>query len=161
MSLPIAGGPKGPSRPPTHKEVDLQTLMKLGMELEEATDGDVIGAELIDELAAELGVDASRLYAAAALTTELEIAAEHDVRFVVCAGGCQKWGALACLDELLALRERRVEQGAQAFDVVARRCLDRCSAAPAVLVHTPDGAALIEEATPAVLAEAVATACGD
>jgi NADH:ubiquinone oxidoreductase subunit E len=161
MKLPIGGGPRGPSRPPTHPELDATRLMRFGAALEEAASGGRLTTARIDDLAQEIGVDASRLFAAAALTTELAIASEREVQFAVCVGGCQGWGALACVDALVEIYQERDADGQPLFDIVPKRCLDRCSQPPAVMVHTRDGVATLPEATPASLADAVAAACGD
>jgi NADH:ubiquinone oxidoreductase subunit E len=161
MKLPISGGPRGPSRPPTHPELDAAKLMRLGVALEDAASGGALTTAMVDELSQELGVDASRLFAAAALTTELAFANERDVQFAVCVGGCQGWGALACVDALVEIYQERDADERPLFDIVPKRCLDRCSQPPAVMVHTRDGVATLPEATPSGLADAVAAACAD
>jgi NADH:ubiquinone oxidoreductase subunit E len=158
MSLPIAGG-RGPSRPPTHNELDLDKLSKLGLELDDIADDDLVRLDDLEELAQTLGVDESALLAAAALVTDYQIARDCDVQFVVCAGGCQKWGALDLLDELVRLRRDRLDAGQPAFDIATRGCLDRCQDAAAVIVNTADGAATLPQATPEQLAAAVTDAC--
>jgi NADH:ubiquinone oxidoreductase subunit E len=160
MSLPIAGG-RGPTRPPTHNELDLDKLSKLGLELDDIADDDAIRLDDLEELAQTLGVDESALLAAAALVTDYQVAREADVQFVVCAGGCQKWGALDVLDQLVRLRRDRLDAGQPAFDIATRGCLDRCQDAAAVLVNTPDGTATITQASPDTIASAVTDACGD
>lgn len=159
MSLPIAGGGKGPNRPPTHKPLNLDRMMNLGLAVEEAADGAPIGADAIDDLALEQGVDAGALYAAAATTTDVAFAREHEVAFVACGGVCQNWGALARLEQLVTLRQQRLDEGKPGFDIQARRCLDRCGQAPVIQIQTPDGTAWITEATEEAVAEAVAQAC--
>ena len=130
--------------------------MKLGLEVDEAADDEPITCDAIDELALELGVDPGDLYASAAVTTDVEIAREYEVAFVVCGGICQNWGALACLEILVDARRDRLDAGQPAFDIMAKSCLDRCEHAPAVMVRTPDGSALIEQADPHKLREAIA-----
>lgn len=133
--------------------------MNLGLAVEEAADGEPITGEAIDELALEEGVDAGYLYAAAAVTTEVEFAREHDVLFVACGGNCQNWGALDALEHLATLRQQRVDEGRAAFDIQARSCLDQCEHAPAVRMHTRDGDAFIARATRKAIDEAIALAC--
>ena len=159
MSLPIAGGSRRPTRSATHTSLDHQKMMKLGLEVEETADEQPISCDAIDELALELGVDPGDLYASAAVTTDVEIARERDVAFVVCGGICQNWGALECLEVLADTRRNRLDEDRPVFDIFAKSCLDRCEHAPAVQVHTPDGSALIEQATPAKLREAIAQTC--
>lgn len=161
MSLPIAGGgPKQPSREPTHKPADHKKLLRLGLSAEEAADGEAIRCDAIEELALEEGADPSHVYAAVALTTEIAFAREHEVAFVACAGKCQSWGALDVIDELTILRQRRIDDGQPAFDVQARSCLDRCEHAPVVMIHTPNGTAVLTQATRTTIAEAVGEAIG-
>ena len=159
MSLPIAGGSRRPTRSPTHKSLDHQKMMKLGLEVEDAADEQPITCDAIDELALELGVDPGDLYASAATTTDVEFARESKVAFVVCGGICQNWGALECLEVLSDERRERVDDGRPVFDILSKSCLDRCEHAPAVEVHTPDGNAVIEQANPDKLREAIEQTC--
>lgn len=164
MSLPIAGGPSRPPTPPSHQPLDLRRLMKLGVDLEDALEeegAEVVTPELIDSIADEQGVPATHLWAAAAMTTQLPFATVEKVRFVVCVGGCQGWGALDRLDQLLDIREQRLGGGLAGFDIHAKGCLDQCGKAPSIVVHTPDGTALIQASDEKALAEAVVQACGD
>lgn len=160
MSLPIAGGGAGSPRPPTHKPLDMNRMMKLGLAVEEAAEDAPIGGDALDELALDQGVDASHLYAAAAMTTDVEFAREHDVAFVVCGGTCQNWGALARIEQLVTLRQQRIDDGLPGFDIQVKRCLDQCGRAPVLQIRTPDGTAWLTEATEASVAEAVEQACG-
>lgn len=158
MSLPIAGKPR-PQEPATHQPLDLDRLMKLGVAVEDAADeadAEVVTLEMLEELGEEMGVAPGHLLAAAVMTTDLQIARDDEVNFVVCAGGCQGWGALDRIDELLAIRRQRAEAGERLFGVCAKNCLDKCQQAPAVFVHGPDGAAIIDRATRDKLEEAVA-----
>ncbi len=163
MSLPVLGKPK-PSRPATHAPLELDRLMKLGIALEDAAEAagvDQLTPELIADVAADTGAEESHLYAAAAMTTDLPFARISEVAFVCCAGGCQGWGALDRIDDLLALQRARAAAGQRGFDVLARNCIDRCAQAPAVLVVTPAGQALITDATRESLAGAVAQVCDE
>ena len=163
MSLPVLGKPR-PSRPATHAPLELDRLMKLGIALEDAAEAagaEQLTPELIADVAADAGVEESHLYAAAAMTTDLPFARTSEVAFICCAGGCQGWGALERLDDLLALQRARAQAGQRGFDVLARSCIDRCAQAPAVLVVTPGGQALITDATADSLAEAVAEVCDE
>ena len=147
--------PLGPTRPPTHRGLSFEKMAKLAAEIEEVADGGVVTAEALDDLAADLGAGVEAIYAALA-TTELRIETDSDVRFEVCAGGCQNWGALPVLERLVDSRNDRLENGAQAFDVVPRECLDTCRQAAAVVVVSPAGRGVIEAATPAKIDEAIA-----
>lgn len=165
MSLPISGaGPRGPQREPTHKALDHRRMMNLGLAAEDAAsdadegEGQSITCDAIDELALEEGVDAGYLYAAIAVTTELQVAREHDVAFIACGGNCQHWGALECLERLATLRQQRIDDGAPGFDIQARQCLDKCEQAPVVTLHTTSGTAVIERANKKKIDEAVAAA---
>lgn len=162
MSLPIAGKPR-PDRPATHKPLDLDRLMKLGVSVEDAAedaDEEIVTADMLEELGEDLGVAPSQLLAAAAMTTDLELARTEDVTFVCCAGGCQSWGALDLIDQLFDLRRDRAAAGKTLFNIHARNCLDRCRSAPVLLVHGPDGVAIIEAATADDVASAVDSVCG-
>jgi NADH:ubiquinone oxidoreductase subunit E len=158
MPLPIAPGGR-PTRPPTHKPIDLQQLITIASELEEALD--VAGAsaltpEVVEELAADLGASETRIYAAAALMTEIGCDHSAPTRFELCIGGCQGWGAVELLGHLLKRHAQRREGAQVPFGIVAKRCLDKCEHAPMVLLHTPDGTAGLPEATIAQLDEALA-----
>jgi len=156
MSTPIASTGAKPTRAPTHKPLDLNRLMSLSALIEDiAVDGRV-SAEALEDRAHEDGIPVEKLYVAAAVVADVEVTREHDIAFEVCAGGCQSWGALDVIEHLVSIRQERVEDGAPAFDVVPRRCLDKCAAAPAVVVVTPDGRAVIEQADADRLDEAVA-----
>lgn len=159
MSLPISGSSRGPSRPATHTELDVQKLSRLGLELDDIAEDDIVRLDDIEELAQTLGVDESALLAAAAMVTDYQVERSSDVQFVVCAGGCQKWGALDLLDELVRLRRDRLDAGQPGFDIATRGCLDRCADAAAIIVNTPDGAATLTQAEPGQLASAVSDAC--
>ena len=160
MSLPIAGGGR-PARAPTHKPLELRRVMQLAPELEEAVEEgghEVLTPELIEELAADLGASEKHLFAAAAMMTDLKFDESDPVRFEICVGGCQSWGALSVLEKLVQLRAKRIEAGETSFGVVPRRCLDKCDRAAVVIVKTPDGTAGLSEATPEAVEAAVAQA---
>lgn len=161
MSFSIGGGPRRPTRPATHQPLDVARLARLAAELEEVAREGQLEAEAIDELALERGVGAGELYAALVTSDALELRLHHEVRFQVCAGGCQKWGAVPLIEHLADARAERLEDGQAAFDIVPRACLDQCDKAAAVLVVSPDGHALIPEATTDDLDEAIAELLGD
>ncbi len=126
--------------------------MRLASILEDAveeSDSDLITPALIEEVADDNGVDRSQLYAAACVT-DLQFSLPEPITFRVCAGGCQKWGALERIEQLLDLQENH------SFNIQSRNCVDKCGQAPAVIVDTPDGVALIENASEQSIQEAIA-----
>jgi hypothetical protein len=132
-----------PTRSPTHRDLEFSKLASLGLEVEEAADGAPVAPEVLLELARDRGRPVSHYYAAAALAAEVELAIAHPVQAVFCAGKCQSWGALALIDRAAELWERRRD-----FDLVARACLDRCAQAAVCEIRTPDGTAVLTQATP-------------
>ena len=164
MPLPIAGGGGRPTRPPTHTPLDMRRLMSVATELDDAVavaaDGDDLSAvltpELVEELAADMAASEAYVYAAAALMTEIGCDNSDPVRFELCVGGCQGWGAIDLLKHLLNRHAQRRDDKQPTFGVVAKRCLDKCAHAPIVLLHTPDGTAGMPAATVAQLDEALA-----
>ncbi len=140
---------------PEHKTIDLNKLMRLSGEVEESASDGLVSAESMDELSADLGVPREQLYAGLGMAGSASMKLEHDVAFVVCTGGCQGSGALACVSELLDLRDDLVDEGSAAFDVIPSHCLNRCQSAPVVEVRSDDGTAVLARATPESLTEAV------
>jgi hypothetical protein len=161
MKLPIAGGgnPKVPSRSATHLEIEFAKLARLGMDVEEiAEDGAPLDVGALIDLAADNGKLVSHYYAGAALASDVALSSERPVQLVFCAGKCQSWGALDCLDRAAERWEARRDKGQPLFDIVARKCLDRCADAAVLEVRTPDGTAVVTRATPDLVDEALATA---
>jgi len=149
---------KTPTRSVTHEDIELRRLSSMGLELEEiAEDGVVQLAALID-LAEDRGRPPSHYLAAIALATSgeddqpyrVEPAAAVTVR--VCAGTCQRWGALDVLD---ALVERW--QTTKGLAIVPVSCLDRCDQAAACEIDGPHGKLVIAPANPANVTEALDT----
>jgi NADH:ubiquinone oxidoreductase subunit E len=162
MSLPLFRPKPVPSRPATHTALDLMKLMGLGGEIEEGLNmagADALDVALLEDLAGDLGVPISHLFAAAALTTQLPFAQGEGPTFTVCAGGCQRWGALPVLEALVAERARREQAGEPTFEIHAKRCLDQCDKAAVVAVQTDHGTGLLAEVTPASILEAAQLAC--
>ena len=160
MSLPISG--PNPNRAATHRGLDFTRAMKLGNDVGDDVGDEPITFEQLDEIAVERGIAHSHLYAAVATTTELEFdRTSHEVTFELCGGKCQLWGALERIDQLVDLRNERAEAGKQLFNVVTKSCLDKCDHAPVLALHTPDGMAVLTNATDKTIAEAVAQACGE
>jgi len=162
MSLPIAGGgAKVPSRSPTHREIDFNKLAGLGLDVEElaeSQDGAPLAPDALIGLAADRGKPVSHFYAAAALATDVQLAVAEKVQLVFCAGKCQSWGALDCIDRAAERWEARRDRGQPLFDLVTRKCLDRCADAAVCELRTPDGTAVITQATPDKIDEALKAA---
>ena len=118
----------------------------MGLELEEIADGDTVALPALVELAEDRGRPASHYLAAIPLATELRVAASGALVARVCAGTCQRYGALDLLDHL-------VEQGKVTIAPVT--CLDRCDQAPACELNGPHGQLVLAPATTAALDEAI------
>lgn len=147
-------------REPTHDALDNQTMARLGQIVELAAANQPISCNRIDELAAEHGVPASHLYASAAAVTTVEFAREYKTAFVVCGGGCQNFGSLELLQQLIDTRKPRLKAWfKKAFDIQARGCLNRCEQAPVMRLHTTDGVAYLERATENDLEDAIKMTC--
>lgn len=141
---------KLPTRSPTHEDVPISRLASMGLELEDIADGDQIALPALIELAEDRGRPASHYLAAIPLATELRVAASGAPTLRVCAGTCQRWGALDLLDHI-------VERAAAAKLTIAPvTCLDRCDLAPACEIHGDHGVLVLAPATRASLDEALA-----
>lgn len=126
-------------------------LSSMGMELDEiASDGKVALPALV-ELAEDRGRPASHYIAAIPLATELALVTDSDkVTLRVCAGNCQRYGALDLLDHLV---ERA--QGKGGFGIVPVECLDRCDHGPACELDGAHGKLVLAPATKSSLDEAL------
>ena len=137
----IAGVPKVPSHSPTHQDIEPGRLAALGFELEDiAEDGEVPLAALI-ELAEDRGRPPSHYLAAIPLATDLRVqpgGAALTAR--VCAGTCQRYGALDLLAHL-------AQRSAATVAIAPVACLDRCDQAPACELHGPHGQLVLAPAT--------------
>ena len=142
---------KTPTRSPTHADVELSRLASMGLELEDIADGDEVALGALVELAEDRGRPPSHYLAATALATELRVVPAAALTVRVCAGTCQRWGALDLLDHLV----ERHAKGGKPFAIAPVSCLDRCDLAPACEVHGPDGQLVIAPATAASLDEAL------
>lgn len=140
---------KTPTRSPTHEDVAMGRLAAMGLELEDIADGDTVPLPALVELAEDRGRPASHYLAAIPLATELRLAGSAPVTIKICAGTCQRWGALDLLDHLV----ERAAAGAIALAPVS--CLDRCDQAPACEIHSPSGQLVVAPATAATLDEAI------
>ncbi|HTL32986.1 MAG TPA: hypothetical protein VL326_07670 [Kofleriaceae bacterium] len=137
---------KLPTRSPTHEEVDPTRLASMGLELEDIADGDEVPLPALVELAEDRGRPPSHYIAAIPLATELKLAGKAPVSIRVCAGNCQRYGALDLLDHLVTK---------SAVQIVPVTCLDRCDQAPACEVHSANGQLVLAPATNANLDEAI------
>jgi NADH:ubiquinone oxidoreductase subunit E len=148
-----------PTRSPTHEDVPPATLAKLGLDLDEALEeagADALPHDKLVELAGDRGKPVSQYYAASVLATDVAVAPAHDVTLVFCAGVCQRWGALDCIDRAAERLEERTAKGQRGFDIAVRTCLDKCEHAPVCEIRTPDGTSVITQASPAKIDTALA-----
>jgi len=136
---------KVPTRSPTHEDIEPRRLASMGLELEDIAEDGVVTLDAIVQLAEERGRPVGHYIAAIPLATELQLAGGGKLRVRVCAGTCQRWGALDLLDHL-------AERNATIIPV---SCLDRCDQAPACEVHGDHGQLVIAPATKAALDEAL------
>jgi NADH:ubiquinone oxidoreductase subunit E len=119
----------------------------MGLELEEIADGDTVALPALVELAEDRGRPASHYLAAIPLATELRVAPRGTLVARVCAGTCQRYGALDLLDHLVA----------KPVTIAPVACLDRCDQAPACELNGPHGQLVLAPATTAALDEAIAS----
>lgn len=143
---------KLPTRSPTHADVEPSRLAAMGLELEEIAEGDAVGLAALVELAEDRGRPPSHYLAAVPLATELRVEAGAPLVVRVCAGTCQRYGALDLLDHLVD----RIGGGARCA-IAPVECLDRCDQAPACEVHGAHGQLVLAPATKASLDEAIAS----
>jgi NADH:ubiquinone oxidoreductase subunit E len=122
----------------------------MGLEIEEIADGETVALPALVELAEDRGRPVSHYLAAIPLATELRVAGNAPLTIKVCAGTCQRWGALDILDHLAD----RVMRGAK-VTLAPVTCLDRCDLAPACEVHGPHGQLVVAQATSKALDEAI------
>ena len=145
---------KLPARSPTHADVEPSRLASMGLELEEIADGETVALPALIELAEDRGRPASHYLAAIPLATELRLEAPEPLVVRVCAGTCQRYGALDLLDHLARRLERPAAAEAR-FSLAPVTCLDRCDQAPACELHGDHGQLVLAPATAASLDEAL------
>ena len=150
---------KRPNRPETHKPAPMMKLMDLGLEVEAEAAGEPATMELLNSIAYDQDASIEHLLAGAALMEGLTFERATDIRFKVCTGHCQRWGALPRLLHLVSLLQAGGADRKANFDIEPVECLDRCDRAPAVIVHTPDGVAALDGVTDADLTAAVEQLC--
>ena len=141
---------KLPTRSPTHADVEPSRLAAMGLELEEIADGETVALPALIELAEDRGRPASHYLAAIPLATELRLEGPAGLAIRVCAGTCQRYGALDLLDHLVEKVQRD-----PSFAIVPVTCLDRCDQAPACELHGGHGQLVLAPATAASLDEAL------
>jgi len=156
---------KLPTRSPTHEDVPPGRLAAMGLEIEDIADGDEVALPALVELAEDRGRPVSHYLAAIPLATELRLAGAAAITVRVCAGTCQRWGALELLDHLAErhlaerhLAERHLAERANrsaAFAIAPVSCLDRCDLAPACEIHGAHGQLVVAPATRTALDEAL------
>lgn len=145
---------KLPTRSPTHEDVPIGRLSSMGLELEELAEGDEVALPALIELAEDRGRPVSHYLAAIPLATELRVAGAGALTVKVCAGTCQRWGALDVLDHIV---EHIVEHAAASKLTIAPvTCLDRCDLAPAVEIHGAHGVLVLAPASLPGIDEALA-----
>src|SRR5262245_13431248 len=151
---------KLPTRAPTHEDVPPGRLAAMGLEIEDIADGDQVALPALIELAEDRGRPVSHYLAAIPLATELRLAGAATLTVRVCAGTCQRWGALDLLDHLVErhLAERAGNRAQLALAPVT--CLDRCDLAPACEIHGAHGQLVIAPATRHALDEALRELAG-
>jgi hypothetical protein len=145
-ALDCAAMTKVPTRSPTHEDIEPRRLASMGLELEEIASGDTVEIPALIELAEDRGRPPSHYLAAIPLATELTVARHSDLELRVCAGTCQRYGALDLIDGLV---------GKPRFDLVPVSCLDRCDQAPACELRGAHGQLVIAPATIAAIELAV------
>src|SRR5262245_53870157 len=154
---------KLPTRAPTHEDVPPGRLAAMGLELEDIADGEEVALPALIELAEDRGRPVSHYLAAIPLATELRLAGAGSITVRVCAGTCQRWGALELLDYLA---ERYLADRANAnanpsahasaqIAIAPVSCLDRCDLAPACEIHGAHGQLVVAPATRTTLDEAL------
>jgi NADH:ubiquinone oxidoreductase subunit E len=151
---------KLPTRSPTHEDVPPGRLAAMGLELEDIADGDTVVLRALIELAEDRGRPASHYLAAIALATELRVAPGAPVTVRICAGTCQRWGALDLLDHLVDRLSGPPTGPPPRFAIAPVSCLDRCDQAPACEIHGTHGQLVVAPATPSALDDALRELAG-
>lgn len=141
---------KTPTRSVTHEDVDPTRLASMGLEIEEIADGETVALPALVELAEDRGRPVSHYLAAIPLATELRLAGDAPLTLKVCAGNCQRYGALDLLDQLAD----KVLAGAK-LALTPVSCLDQCDQAPACEIHGAHGKLVVAPATAATLEDAL------
>ena len=123
----------------------------MGLELEEIAEDDKVTLGKMIELAEDRGRPVSHYLAAIPLATELAVdSGTGKLALKVCAGTCQRYGALDLLDQLVERWQKDPR-----FTIVPVTCLDRCDQAPACEVHGDHGQLVLAPATKQTIDEAL------
>ena len=128
----------------------------MGLELEEIAEDDAVELGKLIELAEDRGRPPSHYLAAIALATSgsddqpFRVAPTAPLTIRVCAGNCQRYGALDVLDALVERWQQR-----KGLAILPVTCLDRCDQAAACEIDGPHGKLVIAPATPANVIEAI------
>lgn len=139
---------KTPLRSPTHEDLEPSRLATMAVDLEDIVDGDEIALPALVELAEDRGRPASHYLATIPLATDYKLAGTAPLTVKVCAGTCQRWGALDLLEHLVEKK---------GIAIVPVSCLDRCEHAPAAEIHGAHGQLVIAPATTAAIDEALSS----
>jgi len=124
----------------------------MGLELEEIAADEKVALDAMIELAEDRGRPVSHYLAAIPLATELAVdSGTGKLAVKVCAGTCQRYGALDMLDHLVERWQKD-----KRFTIVPVTCLDRCDQAPACEVSGDHGQLVIAPATKPAIDEALA-----
>jgi hypothetical protein len=162
--MPAVAMAKLPTRSPTHDDVPPGRLAAMGLEIEEIADGDEVALPALVELAEDRGRPVSHYLAAIPLATELRLAAGEPgatpITVRVCAGNCQRWGALDLLDHLVDLHLADSAGKTARLAIAPVSCLDRCDLAPACEIHGAHGQLVVAPATRSALDEALRALSG-
>lgn len=143
-----------PNRSTTHRDLEMTRLAGLGMEIEELAEDGPLTPERVIALAEEQGKPPSHYYVAVALASDA-VLPEAPITAVFCAGKCQSWGALDCIDAAATAYEKH-----GGFAIGVRQCLDKCFDAPVCEIRTPDGTATLLRAKPSEVTAALREATG-
>ncbi len=144
---------KTPTRSPTHEDLEMRRLASMGLELEEIASDESVTLSALIGLAEDRGRPPSHYLAAVPLASELAVDSEAGATVPVlrvCAGTCQRYGALDLLDHLVARWQR-----GKSLAIVPVECLDRCDLGPAVEIHGDHGVLVVAPATGAALDESL------
>jgi NADH:ubiquinone oxidoreductase subunit E len=143
---------KLPTRSPTHDEIELSRLASISLEVEDVADGEQVTIPALVALAEDRGRPPSHYLAAVPLGTELTVAGDAPLTVKVCAGNCQRYGALDLLDHLIV---RWQQTDGVRFNIAPVTCLDRCDHAPTAELAGGHGQLVLAPATSASIDEAL------
>lgn len=129
----------------------MSRLSSIGLELEDIAENGEVALPALVTLAEDRGRPASHYIAALPLATDLRLAGRAPLNLKVCAGNCQRYGALDLLDHLVE------HKAAAKFSITPVACLDRCDQAPACELFGAHGQLVLAPATKASLDEALAS----